>query len=112
MAKLTARIPCAEHLGGGMCCHPHTLCRRVRTVTSCGAVQVVVTISQGKVVWENEKLNVKEGAGRFIKLPTGGELFAGLAEQDETAIARAFPYGVPGKPVQRDLTEKPSRDEL
>lgn len=84
----------------------------MRTVTSCGAVQVVVTISQGKVVWENEKLNVKEGAGRFIKLPTGGELFAGLAEQDETAITRAFPYGVPGKPVQRDLTEKPSRDEL
>ena len=73
---------------------------------------MVVTISQGKVVWENEKLNVKEGAGRFIKLPTGGELFAGLAEQDKAAIANAFPYGVPGQPVHRDLTEKPSKDEL
>lgn len=75
-------------------------------------LQVVLTISQGKVVWENEKLSVEEGAGRFIKLPTGGELFAGLAEQDEAAIARAFPYGVPGRPVQRDLTAKPSKDEL
>lgn len=75
-------------------------------------LQVVVTISQGKVVWENDKLNVKEGAGRFIKLPTGGELFAGLAEQDAAAIAEAFPYGVPGQPVKRDLREPGSKDEL
>ena len=73
---------------------------------------MVVTISLGKVVWESGKLNVKEGAGRFIKLPTGGELFAGLAEQDRAAIAEAFPYGVPGQPVTRDLSERASKDEL
>ena len=86
---------------------------RVEHIQQCppGALQVVVTISQGKVVWENGKLDVKEGVGRFIKLPTGGELFAGLAEQDRAAIADAFPYGG-GKPVQRDLSEKPSKDEL
>ncbi len=72
----------------------------------------MVTISQGKVVWENGKLDVKEGAGRFIKLPTGGELFAGLAEQDRAAVAEAFPYGVPGQPVMRDLGERASKDEL
>ncbi len=57
-------------------------------------------------------MNLKKGAGRFIKLPTGGELFAGLAEQDAAAIAEAFPYGVPGQPVQRDLRENHSKDEL
>ena len=74
--------------------------------------QVEMTISQGNVVWESGELTVKEGAGRFIELPTGGELFDGLAEQDAAAIGKAFPYGVPGKPVKRDLREAGSKDEL
>ena len=90
----------------------------VHPCAGCGLIgwldllQVEVTISQGNVVWADGKLNVKEGAGRFIKLPTGGELFAGLAEQDEVAIAEAFPYGAPGQPVKRDLREGVSKDEL
>lgn len=30
--------------------------------------KVIVTISQGRVVWENDQLNVEEGTGRFIKM--------------------------------------------
>lgn len=40
--------------------------------------KVVTTISRGRVVWENGVLNVEKGSGRYIKLPSGGELFAGL----------------------------------
>jgi hypothetical protein len=75
-------------------------------------VQVVTTISQGKVVWDGSKLHVEEGAGRFLKLPLGGQLFEGLAEIDAGAVAAAFPYGTPGQPVKRDLSAHEPKDEL
>lgn len=73
---------------------------------------MVTTISQGKVVWDGSKLHLDEGAGRFLKLPLGGPLFEGLAEMDAGATADAFPYGQPGKPVQRDLSKHEPKDEL
>lgn len=39
---------------------------------------VEVTISNGKVVWENGQLNVEPGTGRFIPTPPFGKLFKGL----------------------------------
>ncbi len=75
-------------------------------------VQVVVTISQGKVVWENGKLNIQEGAGRFVKLPVRGPLFEGLDALDAASVASNFPYGTPGQPVVRDLGTTASKDEL
>ncbi|EIE27292.1 D-hydantoinase [Coccomyxa subellipsoidea C-169] len=74
--------------------------------------QVVVTISQGKVVWENGKLNIQEGAGRFVKLPVRGPLFEGLDALDAASVASNFPYGTPGQPVVRDLGTTASKDEL
>lgn len=40
--------------------------------------KVVTTISQGRVVWNNGKLNVKRGAGRFIPLKPFGNMYYGL----------------------------------
>jgi dihydropyrimidinase len=37
------------------------------------------TISQGNVVWENGRLNVKSGAGRFIPTPPWSPVFGGKA---------------------------------
>ncbi|KAG2388114.1 hypothetical protein C9374_000964 [Naegleria lovaniensis] len=39
---------------------------------------VDVTISNGRVVWENGKLNVQAGSGRFIPTPPFGKMFKGL----------------------------------
>jgi hypothetical protein len=73
--------------------------------------QVVVTVSQGKVVWEGGALNVKEGAGRFIRTPPFPPLFDGLAEQDAAWTATNFPYGP--VPVQRDASHAADKnDEL
>lgn len=71
-----------------------------------------MTISQGKVVWENDKLDIKEGAGRFVKLPVGGSLFHGLDTLDAAHVASTWPYGTPGQPVQRNLGTIAARDEL
>jgi hypothetical protein len=51
----------------------------------------VVTISRGRVVWENGALNVKPGTSRYVHLPTGGALFEGLGARDAAALR--FPYG-------------------
>ena len=75
-------------------------------------MQVVVTISQGNVVWENDKLDIKEGAGRFIPLPVGGALFEGLDALDAAHVATTYPYGTPGQPVVRSVGTTASKDEL
>ena len=70
-------------------------------------LQVVMTISQGKIVWDGSKLHVQPGAGRFIELPTFGRLFEGLDKMDASYLARTYPYGT--IPVQRLF---PMREEL
>jgi hypothetical protein len=114
-------VQCCEQLR----CSPTTTwtseavegCSWVQSVVfgaNCGscAVQVVVTISRGKVVWENDKLDIQEGAGRFVKLPVGGPLFEGLDALDAASVASNYPYGTPGQPVVRNLGTSASKDEL
>lgn len=42
---------------------------------------VITTISRGKVVFEEGKINVVKGAGRFIPTPPGGIMFEGLDKE-------------------------------
>ncbi|KAI8468148.1 MAG: hypothetical protein J3K34DRAFT_386464 [Monoraphidium minutum] len=53
--------------------------------------KVVVTVSRGRVVWENGKLDVRPGTARYVPLPTHSYLFDGLEKRD--AARRASPYG-------------------
>lgn len=73
-------------------------------------LQVVVTISRGRVVWVNEKLNVVKGAGRFVKLPLFPPMFEGIAARDAVWLAKAFPYGK--TPVDRGAKTVRDLDEL
>eukprot|EP00210_Caulerpa_lentillifera_P001757 g1687.t1 len=45
--------------------------------------KVIVTISRGRVVWKNEKLNVQAGTGRFIPMPPFPYLFNQAPDQKE-----------------------------
>jgi hypothetical protein len=58
---------------------------------------VVVTISRGRVVWENGRLDARPGTSRYVHLPTGGPLFEGLGKRD--AARYRTPYGA--APVPR-----------
>lgn len=73
--------------------------------------QVVSTISRGRLVWHNGKLNITRGTGRFIPTPTFGPLFEGLDKRPEHLVDVAR-YG--GVPVQRGSIEGKvdARDEL
>ena len=76
--------------------------------TSC--VQVVMTISQGKVVWDGSSLHVQRGAGRFLPRPAFGDLYKGLDERDAIRSAEMYPYGP--VPVKRDLAALHAKQEL
>ncbi|GMH45133.1 hypothetical protein BSKO_13090 [Bryopsis sp. KO-2023] len=67
--------------------------------------KVVVTISRGRVVWENGELNVEPRTGRFIEMKPFGSLYEGLEKSDKK---RMNPYTP--TPVPRDVDEK--KDEL
>ncbi|KAI3428696.1 hypothetical protein D9Q98_007519 [Chlorella vulgaris] len=73
--------------------------------------KVVSTISRGRLVWHNGKLNITRGTGRFIPTPTFGPLFEGLDKRPEHLVDVAR-YG--GVPVQRGSIEGKvdARDEL
>ncbi|KAJ3669190.1 hypothetical protein LUZ60_011140 [Juncus effusus] len=47
-----------------------------------GKGKVEVTISRGRVVWENGVVNVAPGSGKYIKMPPFGYLFNGLDKSD------------------------------
>lgn len=68
---------------------------------SYGLVQVVKTISRGKVVWDGKALHVREGEGQFVKCPKYGSLFEGLAVQDQNHLHEKYPYG--SIPIKRSL---------
>mmetsp|Transcript_416 Transcript_416/g.968 ORF Transcript_416/g.968 Transcript_416/m.968 type:complete len:146 (-) Transcript_416:1666-2103(-) len=44
--------------------------------------KVVTTISQGRIVWNNGKLNVRRGAGRFIPLEPFGSMYHGVHKRN------------------------------
>ena len=69
------------------------------------------TISQGRVVWEGGALKVRPGAGRFLALPTGGPLFAGLDRLDASAWERNYPY-CPAPVKRAAAAPAEPRDEL
>jgi hypothetical protein len=62
---------------------------------------VVVTISRGRVVWENGRLDVRPGTSRYVHLPTFGPLFDGIDRRD--ASRGKFAYGE--TPVDRQSFE-------
>lgn len=45
-------------------------------------VQVVTTISRGRLAWHNNEFLLSPGSSRFISTPPGGPLFHGLDKQD------------------------------
>ena len=47
------------------------------------------TISQGKLVWANGKLDVKKGAGRYIPRPTFPAVFEAMKRQNEIRAPKA-----------------------
>jgi dihydropyrimidinase len=59
---------------------------------------VVTTISRGRVVWHEGRLNITRGSGRFVPTPTFGPLFDGLEKRPPHLVDVAR-YG--GVPVQR-----------
>lgn len=74
-------------------------------------LQVVVTVSQGKVVWENNKLNVVAGAGRFVEMPLfPSPAFDGLETRNAAWLSEEFPYGE--TPVRRPEAGGRPADEL
>ncbi|GLI68276.1 hypothetical protein VaNZ11_012634 [Volvox africanus] len=53
--------------------------------------KVVSTISRGRLVWHQGKLDVQPHTGRFVAMPAFGPLFEGLDEQYRRR--GVFPYG-------------------
>lgn len=49
--------------------------------------KVEITISRGRVVWENGKLNVSPGSGRYISMPPFSYLFNGLDKIDSAYVS-------------------------
>uniref|UniRef100_A0A383VLW0 dihydropyrimidinase n=1 Tax=Tetradesmus obliquus TaxID=3088 RepID=A0A383VLW0_TETOB len=80
--------------------------------------KVTVTISRGRLVWFEGKLNVEPGSGRFIPLPTHGPLFDGIDKAGADTAARlvkAFAAENGATPVVREDaggSGKASKDEL
>ena len=69
-------------------------------MTSVWESQVVTPISQGKVVWNNGKLSVEPGSGRFIRRKTfAPHVYDGSNRLEELWIQEEFPYGP--TPVKR-----------
>lgn len=58
-----------------------------------------MTISQGKVVFEDGKLNVVSGAGRFVPMPLHPPIFEGMEQRNAMRLSDEFPYGQ--TPVRR-----------
>lgn len=89
-------------------CHPT---HHVHITIRRACAQVVTTISRGRLVWHNGRLDVQPGSGRYahvytahhvsascariryVARTTHGPLFEGLTARDANWIAEQFPYG-------------------
>ncbi|KAI7845659.1 hypothetical protein COHA_000773 [Chlorella ohadii] len=58
--------------------------------------KVVTTVSRGRVVWHDGKLNVTRGSGRFVPTPPFGPLYDGLDRRSPYLLDVARYGGVPG----------------
>ena len=56
------------------------------------SLQVVTTISRGRLVWDGEKLTVEEGSGRFVPLP----LFPTFEDASNSADSFPSPSEIDG----------------
>jgi len=56
---------------------------------------VEITISRGRIVWQEGNLNVVPGSGRYITMPPFGYLFDGIDKADADYLASLH------APVQR-----------
>ncbi|KAF9594005.1 hypothetical protein IFM89_026717, partial [Coptis chinensis] len=60
--------------------------------------KVEVTISGGRIVWENDELKVVPGSGKYIKMPPFGHMFSGMDKIDAAYLSSLH------APVQRIRT--------
>ena len=84
----------------------------LQTMPTCmcpPACQVVTTLSRGRLVWHNGRLNVTRGSGRFVPTPPFGSLYDGLDRRPPYLLDVAR-YG--GVPVRRVGDKPPKHDEL
>lgn len=65
-------------------------------------VQVTTTISRGRVVWENGKLNVKQNSGRFIPMQAFNTMYEGLDLIDSKRMKPYDPTPVPRSSDAKD----------
>lgn len=52
-----------------------------------GKGKVEVTISRGRVVWENGELKVAPGTGKYVEMPPFGYLFDGIGKADQKYLS-------------------------
>lgn len=52
---------------------------------------ITTTVSRGRVVWADGKLDVEAGSGKFVPMKPFGELFNGLDKQDAANAPKAVP---------------------
>lgn len=46
-----------------------------------------MTIAGGRIVWQNDELNVVPGSGKYIKMPPFNYLFDGLDKAEATKLS-------------------------
>lgn len=66
--------------------------------------KVTTTISRGRLVWHDGKLDVPKGSGRLLRLPPCGPLFTGLEKQGSSTseqLVNAFASRNGPTPVDR-----------
>lgn len=83
--------------------------------------KVTTTISRGRLVWHDGKLDVAKGSGRMLQLPPFGPLFTGLEKQGASTaeqLINAFASRHGATPVSRGagsaegVAAQPGREEL
>lgn len=63
---------------------------------------MTTTISRGRVVWENGKLNVQPNTGKFIPMQAFGDMYEGLELMDKLRMKPREPTPVPRSNEAKD----------